>query len=145
MSRLTKAVLFGLAIGSFGLAIGVAPFGTSLEESFGLHLLFKLRGVRRAPSDVAIIAMDKASAEHLDLPDSPRKWPRSLHANLIEKLAKQHAAVIAFDIIFSEARLAENDKLLAEAIQKAGNVVLADWIKTDKVPVFDSAGRLPFS
>jgi len=140
MSKLTKAVLFGLAIGSFGLAIGVAPFGTPLEEAFGLHLLFKLRGARRVPADVVIVTMDKKSADHLGLPDSPRKWPRSLHADLIEKLTQQHAAVIAFDIIFNEARLAENDRLLAETIQKAGNVVLADWIKTDKVPVFDSAG-----
>lgn len=140
MSRLTKAVLFGLAVGSLGLMVGIAPFGTSLEEAFGLHLLFKLRGARQVPSDVVIITMDKISADHLGLPDSPRKWPRSLHAHLIEKLNQQNAAVVAFDIIFSEDRIAENDKLFAEAIQKAGNVVLADWLKTDKVPVLDSSG-----
>ena len=135
MSRLTKALLFGFAIGSLGLLVGVAPFGTSLEEALGLHLLFKLRGERPVPSDVIIITMDKASADHMGLPDSPRKWPRSLHAHLIEKLTQQNVAVIAFDIIFSEDRNAENDKRFADAIQSAGNVVLADWIKTDKVPV----------
>jgi len=140
MSRLTKAVLFGLAIGSLGLMIGIAPFGTSLEEAFGLHLLFKLRGARQVPSDVVVITMDKTSADHLGLPDSPRKWPRSLHARLIEKLIQKNAAVVAFDVIFSENRIAENDKLFAEAIQKADNVVLTDWLKTDKVPVFDSSG-----
>lgn len=140
MSGLKKAALFGLAVGFLGLLTAGTPFGTGLEESIGLHMLFKLRGAREVPADVVIVSMDKKSADHLDLPDSPQKWSRSLHARLVDKLIEKKAAVIAFDVIFSENRSAEDDRLFARAIQNAGNVVLADWLKTDKVPVFDASG-----
>ena len=140
MSGITKSAMVGLVVGFLGLIVAIAPFGTALEESLGLHLLFKLRGVRRVPSDVVIITMDKQSADRLDLPDSPRKWPRAMHARLVEKLIEKEAAVIAFDIIFSENRSAEDDQIFARAIQDAGNVVLADWLKTDRIPVFDASG-----
>ena len=140
MSRFAKALLIGSTIGSVGILISIVPFGTSLEEAYGLHLLFILRGTRQVPTEVVIISLDKSSAEHLDISDSPRKWPRSLHAHLIEKLVQRKAAIIAFDIIFNEERVKEEDKIFAAAIEKAGNVVLADWLKKDKVPVFDSKG-----
>ncbi len=70
-------------VGAFGMLAGLTPFGMELEENMGLHLLFKMRGKRRAPSDVIIITLDKASADHFHLPSAPRKWPRSLHARLI--------------------------------------------------------------
>ncbi len=34
----------------------------------------------------------------------------------------------------------EHDNALAEAIRNAGNVVLGEWLKTDKVPVIDQSG-----
>lgn len=140
MSGFTKSALFGLAVGLLGLIATIAPFGAGLEESIGLHLLFKLRGVREVPTDVIIITMDKKSADQLDLPDAPRKWPRTLHARLVDQLIEKEAGVIAFDIIFNENRSAEDDRIFARAIQNAGNVVLADWLKTDKVPIFDASG-----
>lgn len=140
MSGFTKSALGGLAVGLLGLIATIAPFGAGLEESIGLHLLFKLRGLREVPADVIIITMDKKSADQLDLPDSPRKWPRTLHAGLVDQLIEKEAGVIAFDIIFNENRSVEDDRIFARAIQNAGNVVLADWLKTDKVPIFDASG-----
>ncbi len=140
MRRLLKATAAGLVVGIFGLMLSLTPFGQKLEENAGLHLLFKLRGVRRAPADVIVIMLDKASARHLNLPTAPRKWPRSLHADLIGKLIEQKPAVIAFDLIFSEPGLPEHDRALANAIRKAGNVVLVEWLKTDEIPVYDEGG-----
>jgi adenylate cyclase len=96
--------------------------------------------VRRAPPEVIVITLDKSSADHLSLPTAPRKWPRTLHAGLINRLADQKPAVIAFDLIFSDPGLAGQDRTLAEAIRKAGNVVLVQWLKTDEIPVFDQKG-----
>jgi adenylate cyclase len=140
MRRLLKVTAAGLSVGILGVIMSITPVGKELEENAGLHLLFKMRGVRRAPPDVIVITLDKASADHFNLPTAPRKWPRSLHAGLISKLIAKKPAVIAFDMIFSDAGSPKDDKLFAEAIRNAGNVVLGEWLKTDEVPVFDQTG-----
>ena len=125
-------------MGLLGLAVSVTPLGISVEENIGLHLLFKLRGALKAPPDVVVVAMESASINHLNLPSNPTKWPRSLHARIIEIIAEKKAAVIAFDIFFSEARSPEGDDQFAKAIQRAGNVVLIEKLK--KVPLFNPSG-----
>jgi adenylate cyclase len=117
------------------VCLNVIPLGPELEENFGLDLLFGLRGTRRAPSDVVIVSIDKASADALNLPDDPRKWPRSLHANLTEKLSSNGAAVIAFDVIFADKHSAKEDNLFAQALRKANNVVLCEAMKVENVPL----------
>ncbi len=122
-----------MVVVAFGMVISLTPFGMALEENAGLHLLFKIRGKRSAPSEVVIISLDKATSAHLDLPSAPRKWPRSLHARLINNLIDRKLAVIAFDMIFSEKGSPEQDHIFADAIRNAGNVVLEEWLKTDRL------------
>ncbi|MGD8661531.1 MAG: CHASE2 domain-containing protein, partial [Desulfobacterales bacterium] len=140
MTQLYRTAVASMVVGAFGMAMSLTPFGTGLEENMGLHLLFKVRGIRKAPPDVVIITLDKTSADHLHLPSSPRKWPRSLHAFLINKLTDKKPAVIAFDMIFSEKSSAEEDGTFAEAIRNAGNIVLGEWLETKKVPLIDQSG-----
>jgi adenylate cyclase len=97
----------------------------------GLHLLFKLRGTRQAPPDVVVVAIDKISADQLQVPAEPEKWPRSLHAQLTEILAREGAAVIAFDIFFEESHSAEYDHGLAKVFRNAGNVVLCSHLRKE--------------
>jgi len=138
MSRWSKAIIIGLLTSLLGL--GLLPFGHQLEENVGVDLLFRLRGAREAPSDVLIVSMDKVSAAHLNLPPDPEKWPRTLHARLTEYLAKQGASVIAFDMIFDESRRPDHDRIFAQAIRKARNVVLCSCLKKDVILVTDETG-----
>jgi adenylate cyclase len=140
MTQLYRTAVASMVVGAFGMVISLTPLGMELEENIGLHLLFKIRGKREAPSDVIIITLDKASADALHLPSTPRKWPRSLHARLINNLIDKKPAVIAFDMIFSETGPPEQDKIFAEAIRNAGNIVLGEWLKTDKVALIDQSG-----
>ena len=140
MSRLSKALITGLLIGMLGMAATLIPCGLNLEENIGLDLLFKLRGVREAPPEVVVVTVDKVSADNLNLPIRPDKWPRSLHARLIENLVRKGAAVIAFDMTFDEARSSEHDNLFAEAIKNAGNVVLCEYLKKEKISLTDEDG-----
>ena len=105
----------------------------------GLYLLFKLRGARKAPPDVVVVATESASENQLNLPTNLTKWPRSLHARLIDKLAEKNAAVIAFDIFFRESRSPQDDHRFAKSIQKAGNIVLVEEL--EKKIVFDDSGK----
>lgn len=132
-SRAASAMLLGLVIGIAGLMIGPVSFMVTLEEDAGLGLLFRLRGARPAPADTIVISIDKESSEQLNLPDNPDKWPRSLHARLVEKLASSGASVIAFDVHFIEPRSAVQDKVFAAAIRKAGNVILCQPLKLKEV------------
>lgn len=135
MSRLPKAIVLGFLTGILGLAVSLLPFGLSLEENVGLDLLFTLRGTRQAPSDVIIVSADKESADKFNLPDDPRKWPRQLHASLIERLTREGARVIALDIFFADSRSPDEDHEFSEAIRKAQNVVLSGYLKSENLPL----------
>lgn len=143
MSRLYKGIFLGFLIGLVGLVVSPFHFALSIEENVGLGLLFHLRGVRQAPSDVVVVSIDKVSSEYLNLPDNPDKWPRSLHARLTETLAREGAEVIAFDVHFIEPRDTEDDHLFAEAIRKARNVVLTEALKAKEIPLSEQGGSYP--
>jgi adenylate cyclase len=140
MTRLSKAIIASLFIGTLGVIASLTPIGFALEENIGLDLLFRLRGFRKPPSDVVIVSMDKASVDNLKLSSEPEKWPRSLHADLTKNLTKQGAAVIVFDMVFNEPGPMEHDNLFAEAIRDAGNVVLCEYIEKEIVPLTDNKG-----
>ena len=82
--------------------------------------------IRRAilvPKDVIIVAIDDASVSAL----GRWPWPRKKMAELIDHLSRAGAKIIAVDLTFLPAeseRLSGNDRVLAEAMQRAGNVIL---------------------
>ena len=125
-----RPLLLGLVLGITGAAIGGSPVGSSYEELVGLPRLFQLRGPVAAPDGVLIVSIDAESARILGHKDEPWKWPRSRHAALIDRLAELGAAVIVFDLHFEESR-ADDDVVLAEAMRRAGNVVLVEELRSE--------------
>lgn len=117
--------------------LNFTQFGPEMEESFGLYLLFRMRGVRQVPPEVVLITLDNESSENLNLPANPLKWPRDLHAKLIGILTDRQAAVIAYDVLFSEPSIEAHDESLARAIERAGNVVLCEHLRKDLVQMKD--------
>jgi adenylate cyclase len=89
-------------------------------------LRFKIRGKVTPPPYVVIIAIDDKSLEKLG------RWPWSWDkmAKLTEILDRGGAKVIALDILFAEQD--KNDEVFAEAIRKAGNVLLPLVFRFDK-------------
>ena len=130
---LLKAAAFGLLLGLFGNIANVSEDVRRLEENVGLGLLFKLRGAVKAPGDAVVVAIDRESSERLKLSNNPDRWPRSLHARLIDTLSRAGASVIVFDLYFAEPRLPEEDDALAAAIRKAGNVILAEQLRAKEI------------
>ncbi|MGA1824944.1 MAG: CHASE2 domain-containing protein [bacterium] len=142
MSRLLhKAIFLGFFIGIVGVVVSLFHCAHTIEENAGLGLLFKLRGVREAPSDIVIVSIDEESSENLSVPDNPIRWPRSLHARLTENLSREGAKVIAFDMHFIESSSDHDDTLFAEAMRKARNVVLCDSLKAKEIPFSDNDGH----
>jgi serine phosphatase RsbU (regulator of sigma subunit) len=140
MPRLSKAIILGLIIGLVGLLMSPFRFALNLEENTGLGLLFKLRGVQQPSDEVVVVSIEKESSDHLNLPNNPDKWPRSLHARLVDNLVREGAAAITFDVHFIEPRVPEDDQLFAKAIKNAGNVVIGEPLIAKEVKLSDSGG-----
>lgn len=133
--RALKAIILGVLVGLTGLVLSYVHFFHDLEEDTGLGLLFKFRGVRQPPGDAVVVSIDKESADQLNIPENPDKWPRSLHARLVQILTRAGAKVVTFDVHFIESRSASDDNLFAEANKRAGNVVLGEALSAREVPV----------
>jgi adenylate cyclase len=107
--------------------------GTALEESVGLSLLFTLRGTRPPPPEVLVVAIDRPAAEALGLPTNPNRWPRTQHAELVDALRRGGAAAIIFDVVFEDPGPPVDDRTFAEAVRRAGTVVLAQQLMQENV------------
>lgn len=143
-SRAPKAVSLGLLVGLIGLVISYVPLFHDLEEDLGLGLLFKFRGARQAPADAVVVSIDKESSDQLNIPENPDKWPRSLHARLVQILTREGAKVITFDVHFIESRSVSDDTMFAAANKRAGNVVLGDALSAREVSsAGDGAANAP--
>ena len=129
-----------MATGLLGLVGSLLPIFSAAEENLGLHALYALRGPQKPPAEVVVVAIDRESARSLNLPTAPHKWPRTLHARLLEQLKAQQAAVVCFDLIFYEQQDPDADRAFATAIREAGNVVLTQTIDRRTVSVKDLNG-----
>ncbi len=139
------AAFVGLGVGLLGILTTLMPLALSVEEDLGLSLLFRIRGPAPSPDDVAIVSLDRSSAAELGLPEQIRDWPRRYHARLIDRLAAGDAALIAFDVNFHQARDAEDDAALVEAIARAGRVVLFEQTRASRQEVLAENREAPIS
>jgi adenylate cyclase len=141
MLRLRQGTFFGVLIGIFGVLLSLIPWVNEIEEDSGLGMLFNLRGARKPPSEVVVVSIDKESSESLNVSGNPARWHRSIHAQLIEKLAARGAIAIIFDVYFIEPRSLSEDNLLAAAVKKAANVVLAEPLRAKEFSAASSTAH----
>jgi CHASE2 domain-containing sensor protein len=85
------------------------------------------------PTQVLVVAVDEESFAELKL---QWPWPRSLHADLVEKLTNAGAKVIGFDILFAEPSAPIADARFSAELRKAGNVVLASELTRVSDPLY---------
>ncbi len=113
----------------------------TLEQSWGLGTLYSLRGTRAFCPQITIIALNAQSARNLNLPTQPDRWPRALHAELIERLQTNGTELIAFDLLFDRPREATDDAALARAIAQSGKVMLVAYLQreTQKMSGFSAS------
>lgn len=144
-SRRKSRLVFGA-----GLAVLLAVvFAGSLNKAALDRLTFlvfdayqRIEPRVQAGAPIVVVDIDEASIAAL----GQWPWPRSVLARMVDRMAEAGAATIAFDIVFPEADrtslgamardlqasgarvelplggLADNDTILAEAFERAGNV-----------------------
>jgi len=138
LSSIAPAILVaGLAFGLVLVFSNTSFF--ALLELKGLDLLFTLRGALPPPDSIVIVAIDESSMAEIK---QQWPWPRSLHARLIRQLHHAGAAVIGFDILFTEPSEPAEDQALAQALHEAGNGVLASALSVVNDPLFHHTIRI---
>lgn len=143
-----RVKLQALALG-LAASLVVLAFWWALAEVEGVavDLLMRLRGPGPADPRVAIVAIDEESIDRYG------RWPwrRDRVAELVTRLDRAGARVIALDILFSEPSrrdevvdLSAEDEALTAAFERAGNVVLGYFFRTGSArPPDDDSSELP--
>ena len=113
------------------LAAGVALLGLALKDNFlsasydSLHSLAALHQKPFEDPRVVIVYLDLASFLQAHQ-DPAGRWPRSLHAQLLQRLTAAGARAVVFDILFdTPGEIPSADAALAEALRQNGRVILA--------------------
>lgn len=127
----SKGFILAIIGGLSGAALGLGSWALELEENSGLEWLFHQRGAVIPPAEIAIVAIDRRSADQLDLPNETEQWPRRLHADLVTRLAEAGVATITFDMLFRVPKDSAQDSAFASAIDKANNVTLFEFMKKE--------------
>jgi CHASE2 domain-containing sensor protein len=116
-----------------------APVDNMVYDTF---LEFRAGGhVAAENTNIVIVTIDEGSLTEIN-----QRWPwdRSLYAKAIDFLSKAEAKAIALDLLFIEpSKDAVQDKILAEAMRKATNVVIA--AKLERLDHNFSSGEISLS
>lgn len=104
----------GLAIGTLCLLVGYRL--TERPDHLAYDALMRARPT--TASDIVIVAIDEASLAAI----GRWPWPRTVHAQLIDRLAAARPAAIGYDVLFVEP--SPGDAAIAAAAARASNVVL---------------------
>jgi adenylate cyclase len=123
------------AIALVGLAVGLLAGASSPAQRIEWSLYDRFTSIAtrnpRPPDDIVVVAIDEPSFSEMGM---QWPWPRRVHARLIDALVRGGARTIVFDLLFDEPSAVEDDQALADAVRRAGNVVLASdrAITTDR-------------
>jgi adenylate cyclase len=128
-----RAALFVGLLATFVVLVFWVLDAFTMPELGLVNLRFRARGPKPITAPVVIVAIDDESlngwlddnAVYHHMPDR-WTWPRTVFAQVVDNLRESGAKVIAFDMVFSESsRLnPEQDQAFAQAVKRAGNVVL---------------------
>lgn len=117
------------------------------QDLQGYDLLVKLQNHANPSENILFVDFDEATVrEHNAFP-----LPRRLVADVLARISAGKPAVIGLDVLLDQPRDKDDDEHLADAIDKAGIVLLAgeygfsDHPKSDPLPIFqDKASGVAF-
>jgi adenylate cyclase len=135
--RLLVGLTLSLAAAALAFLVSWTPLARTLEWKIYDLQLRGAASPAAARQDIVIVRIDERSIRELESFVGRWPWPRLVHAKLVDFLARGPARAVAYDVLFTERdrRRAfdvgpetwsgeESDAAFAEAVARAGNVVL---------------------
>ena len=116
-SRRPLSLLLALLVAMSAALLAVGGVFDPVEDALTTQRAELL--TRSSTGQVAIVEIDARSLAEL----RSWPWPRRYHADVVRRLHKSGASVIAFDVDFS-AQSSDGDEQLSPAIEEAGQVIL---------------------
>jgi EAL domain-containing protein (putative c-di-GMP-specific phosphodiesterase class I)/CHASE2 domain-containing sensor protein len=101
------------------IVFGLIGFGEPLED--GLRIARNRLHEQPVSKDLVLVEVDEPSLRKIDT----WPWPRSVQGKVIDELSRLNAGKIVVDLLYTGPSRPAEDRALAEAIKRAGNVVLA--------------------
>ncbi|MBF0499118.1 MAG: diguanylate cyclase [Candidatus Riflebacteria bacterium] len=119
----------GLLCGALFALLFLQGIFTGLENLL-IDTRFKIRPIESPSKALVLVSITDDSIKRL----GAWPWPRALHARILSILKAAGAKVVAFDVMFREpSQIDENDdRIFADAIASAGNVILP-VVRTEKM------------
>jgi adenylate cyclase len=122
-----------IVAGAIALAMTLSLTGTLQRVEWSVYdafMRFSVRSAAPAPG-VVVVGIDDPSLAEIGL---AWPWPRALHAQLVDAIAAQRPASLAFDMVFDSPGASEDgNTALAGALRRAGRVILG----SDLAPTTD--------
>ena len=113
---LTVAIVILSVVG--GMVVSWCAPGLELNAR---DWMMRMRGNLPPPAEVVIVAIDEASIARI----GRFPWRRGLMARGLETIMAARPRAIALDVLYTESSDEKEDRALADAIARAGNVVVA--------------------
>lgn len=113
-----------IALAVFAVS-GVGLLSSSQNDITELRASYSKRA---ATGDIVFLGIDKQSLDYIGV----WPWPRSVHADIIDRLMEMDVAEIGIDIDFSSASNEESDLILAQSLEKAGGAVILPVFMQDR-------------
>ncbi len=122
--RRTKAVWFVVIVVLATAASLFAWWRFPNLNLFAQDQIMRTRGDLPEPDDIIIVAIDEASIAKL----GQFPWKRGVTAQVLDKISAGEPKAIALDVLYSEPTDEIEDIQLADAIKRAGNVVIGEQL-----------------
>lgn len=121
-----------LALALLAAALWLAGSLERVDNALGDEMLRWHSAGRSPPGDIVLVAIDQHSLEGLEELAGPWPWPRSVHGELIENLARWRPRAVAFDVMFNERDVfqPDNDRVLLEIALTQDNL----FFPTQRMP-----------
>ena len=157
MKKSLAAFALGLLSAVLALAIGRLDFVHTVElKTYDLRMRMTADPAS-ARTDVVLVAIDEDSLRRLEPIVGRWPWPRLVHAQLLNYLARGPARVVGYDVLFTERDLKsfdiegdewtgrESDAALADATAQSGRVIhmadaAAQPMEGEQAPANEAAG-----
>lgn len=132
-ARIGAGLIWGIVLGLLWTRGLLRPLDLNWQDyALNFHRLIS----KAQPQQLAVVEIDQRSLQEL----GPWPWSRSQMAQLITCLSRSGAKTIAIDVLWLEEGERAEDQALEEAIEQAGNVIIAYDLSATRTSSLEATG-----
>ncbi len=122
-----------LALAAAAALLWLAGGMDRADRALNDRLVLQHAHTRSPPTDIVLVAIDQKSLEVLNEEAGAWPWPRAIHGELLDGLARFKPRAVAFDVMFNEADVfrPDSDQVLRDVAKAQPNLFFASMRLVD--------------